>query len=323
MDSAPAPQSFVRTAEGWFEPEATRGTARASSAAPGKSFTRLSSCGAHRAKHSEQKGRACRILENASRRFSLAHRNPSHPRDQEQVVQHQGNIFQCRVAGAGGGAASRDRSKFMKNPDWRDERGGIISTLIALVFLAVLLGGIYLARRPLLRFAGESLVVEDPLEKSDTIIILSDDNFYADRATRAAEIFRQKLAPLVVASGIRLRPNAGIAELMTHDLVERGIPRENILPFPQDADNTKEEAESLRKLVQEKNWKNVIVVTSNYHTRRAKYILGKVFAKDVTIRMAGARDADYDPDHWWEQRKSVKRYFHEIGGYVVAWWELR
>ena len=211
----------------------------------------------------------------------------------------------------------------MKYTKWRDERGGIISTLIALVFLAVLLGGIYLARRPLLRFAGESLVVEDPLEKSDAIIILSDDNFYADRATRAAEIFRQKLAPLVVASGIRLRPNAGIAELMTHDLVERGVPRENILPFPQDADDTKEEAGFLRKLVQEKNWKNVIVVTSNYHTRRAKYILGKVFAKDVTIRMAGARDADYDPEHWWEQRKSVKRYFHEIGGYVVAWWELR
>ncbi|MGB7461336.1 MAG: YdcF family protein, partial [Candidatus Acidiferrum sp.] len=182
---------------------------------------------------------------------------------------------------------------------------------------------IYLARRPLLRFAGESLVVEDPLEKSDAIIILSDDNFYADRATRAAEVFRQKLAPVVVASGIRLRPNAGIAELMTHDLVERGVPRESILPFPQDADNTREEAESLQKLVQQKNWKNVIVVTSNYHTRRAKYISGKVFAKDVTIRMAGARDADYDPEHWWEHRKSVKRFFREIVGFVVAWWELR
>ena len=211
----------------------------------------------------------------------------------------------------------------MKYTKWRDERGGIISTMIALVFLAVLLGGIYLARRPLLRFAGESLVVEDPLEKSDAIIILSDDNFYADRATRAAEIFRQKLAPLVVASGIRLRPNAGIAELMTHDLVERGVPRENILPFPQDADSTREEAESLQKLVQQKNWKSVIVVTSNYHTRRAKYIFEKVFPKGVTLRVAGARDADYDPEHWWEHRKSVKRFFREIVGFVVAWWELR
>src|SRR5260370_30707091 len=113
--------------------------------------------------------------------------------------------------------------------------------MIALLFLAVLLGGIYLARRPLLRFAGESLVVEDPLEKSDAIIILSDDNFYADRATRAAELFRQKLAPVVVASGIRLRPTPGIAELMTHALIERGVTRENILTFPQDADNSKDE----------------------------------------------------------------------------------
>jgi uncharacterized SAM-binding protein YcdF (DUF218 family) len=211
----------------------------------------------------------------------------------------------------------------MKNPDWRGERGGIISTLLALVFLAVLLGGIYLARHPLLRFAGEGLVVEDPLEKSDAIIILSDDNFYADRATRAAELFRQKLAPVVVASGIRLRPNAGIAELMTHDLIERGVPRENILPFPQDADDSKEEAQFLRKLVQEKNWKSVIVVTSNYHTRRAKYIFGKILTNSVTVRVAAARDADYDPEHWWERRKSVKRYFHEVVGYVVSWWELR
>ena len=211
----------------------------------------------------------------------------------------------------------------MKPTHWRGERGGIISSLIALLFLAALLGGIYLARHPLLRFAGESLVVEDPQEKSDAIIILSDDNFYADRATRAAELFRQKLAPVVVASGVRLRPNAGIAELMTHDLIERGVPRENILPFPQDADNTREEVQFLQKLVREKNWKSVIVVTSNYHTRRAKYIFGKIFADSVTVRMAAARDANFDPQHWWEHRKSLKRFFHEIVGSVVSWWELR
>ena len=204
----------------------------------------------------------------------------------------------------------------------RGERGGIISTLIALLFLVVLFGGIYLARHPLLRFIGESLVVEDLLEKSDAIIILSDDNFYGDRATRAAELFRQNLAPVVVASGVRLRPNASIAELMTHDLIERGVPKENILPFPQDADNTREEAESLRKLSQSKSWKSMIVVTSNYHTRRAKYIFKKIFPETVAIRIASARDGDFDPAHWYEHRKSIKRFTHEIGGYFVAWWEL-
>jgi uncharacterized SAM-binding protein YcdF (DUF218 family) len=210
----------------------------------------------------------------------------------------------------------------MRRTNLRGERGGIISTVIALLFLVLLLGGIYLARHPLLRFVGESLVVEDPLEKSDAIVILSDDNFYADRATRAAELFRQGLAPVVVASGVRLRPNAGIAELMAHDLIERGVPREKIVAFPQDADNTREEAESLLKLLREKNWKSVIVVTSNYHTRRAKYIFTKVFAHQAAVRVASARDGDFDPAHWYEHRKSVTRFVHEVAGQFLAWWEL-
>jgi uncharacterized SAM-binding protein YcdF (DUF218 family) len=210
----------------------------------------------------------------------------------------------------------------MKISNGQRERGGVIYTLVALLFLALLILGIYLARHPLLRFAGEELIVEDPLEKSDAIIVLSDDNFYADRATRAAELFRQGLAPIVVASGIRLRPYAGISELMTHDLIERGVPRDRILTFPQDADSTKEEAEALRKLLLERNWKSAIIVTSNYHTRRARYIIGKTFSKSVEIRMAGARDADYDPAHWWERRRSVKRFVHEVAGYVLAVWEL-
>ena len=65
----------------------------------------------------------------------------------------------------------------MKQVIRQRERGGIITTLVALLFVALLLAGIYFARHPLLRFAGESLVVDDPLEKSDAIIILSEDNF--------------------------------------------------------------------------------------------------------------------------------------------------
>jgi len=203
----------------------------------------------------------------------------------------------------------------------RNQRGGIIATFVALLFLALLCLTIYLARHPLMRFAGEGLVVEDPLDKSDAIILLSDDNFYADRATRAAELFRQNLGPTVVASGIRLRPYAGISELMTHDLVERGVPKEHILSFPQDADNTREEAEALRTLVTQKGWKSVIIVTSNYHTRRARYIFRRVFPREIKIAIASARDADFDPSTWYEHGRSVKRFEHEVLGLVLAHWE--
>jgi len=203
------------------------------------------------------------------------------------------------------------------------ERGGILSSLIALLFLVLLCGALYLARRPLLRFAGESWIVDESLDHADAIIVLSDDNFYADRVTRAAELMREGKAPLVVASGRRLRPYAGIAELMQHDLIERGVAKEKIISFPQDADNTRDEAEALKDLVLEKKWTSVLIVTSNYHTRRARYIFRHVFPQGVALAVVSARDGDFDPQQWWEKRKSFKELTREVAGLLAAMWELR
>jgi len=202
------------------------------------------------------------------------------------------------------------------------QRGWIVTKLIFLLGFLVFFVFVYLVRRPVLRFAGEEWVVEDPLEKADALIVLSGDNFYGDRATRAAELFREGKAPLVVASGKRLRPNAGVGELMEHDLVERGVPKDRVLRFVHDADNTKEEAQALAKLAKTKKWRKVIVVTSNYHARRARYIFRQVFPQGVETRVASARDGDFDPERWWEKRKSTKEFARELVGMLVAMWEL-
>ncbi len=156
------------------------------------------------------------------------------------------------------------------------ESGGILVNLIVLVSFVIFCAVLYLARHPILRFTGEWWIIEDQLEKADVLIVLSDDNFYADRATRAAELFREGKAPVIVASGRRLRPGAGIAELMEHDLVERGVPKDKIVRFAHDGESTLEEAEALARLAKERKWRSAIVVTSNYHTRRARYIFQRV-----------------------------------------------
>jgi uncharacterized SAM-binding protein YcdF (DUF218 family) len=205
----------------------------------------------------------------------------------------------------------------------QSQRGSTLIKAIVLLCIMVLFTGLYLVRHPIFRFAAETWIIEDPLDKADALIVLSDDNFYADRATRAAELFREGMAPLVVASGRNLRPNAGIAELMQHDLVERGVPKDKILRFPHDGDSTREEAEALAKLAKTKKWRRVIVVTSNYHTRRARYIFRRVFPQDLETRVASARDGDFDPERWWEKRKATKELMQEFAGMVVALWELR
>jgi uncharacterized SAM-binding protein YcdF (DUF218 family) len=101
------------------------------------------------------------------------------------------------------------------------------------------------------------------------------------------------------------------------------VPRDKILRVNHDADNTLEEAETLARVAKEKKWHSVIVVTSNYHTRRARYIFRRVFPQRTEVRVASARDGDFDPAAWWEKRKSTKRLMGEFAGMVVAIWELR
>jgi uncharacterized SAM-binding protein YcdF (DUF218 family) len=126
----------------------------------------------------------------------------------------------------------------------------------------------------------------------------------------------------VVASGRRLRPGAGISELMEHDLIERGVPKEKVVGFPNDADGTIEAANAIVQFAGEHGWKRLIVVTSNYHTRRARYIFRKVAPAGMEISVASAPDGDFDPERWWENPKSTKAFLGELIGMPEAMWEL-
>lgn len=203
----------------------------------------------------------------------------------------------------------------------RAQRGGIIFGLLTLLMLVLLGFLLYLARQPLLRMAGNWWKVEDRPEKADAILMLGDDDFAGDRATRASELYHEGLAPVVVASGRMLRPYAGIAELEERDLEARGVPADAIVRLPQRAENTRDEAGALRSLVTGRHWKQILLVTSNYHTRRAGYIFRKVFPSNVSVMVVAARDFNFDPDHWWETRQGRKIFFLETAGYMTALWE--
>jgi uncharacterized SAM-binding protein YcdF (DUF218 family) len=211
----------------------------------------------------------------------------------------------------------------MKDTKHGSELGGIVTNLVALIFVIVLSALVYFARHPIMRFVAESWVVDEPVAHADAIVVLGDDNFYADRSTHAAELFRQGVASEVVASGRRLRPNAGVSELIEHDLVERGVPKERIEKFTHDADSTAQEAFALGRLAKDRHWKNVVIVTSNYHARRARYIFDRTFPAGIAVGVASAKDGDFDPERWWEKRKSIKLFARELAGMAEAMWELR
>ena len=174
----------------------------------------------------------------------------------------------------------------------------------------------------MLRAAGGFWVVSEEPAPADAILILGDDDYAADRASRAAELYRGRWAPLVVGSGRFLRPYASIAQLMQRDLTERGVPAKAVVVFAHSAGNTQEEAKALQKLAVERHWRHVLVVTSNYHTRRARYIFRRVWPPDYEFRVIAANDRSYDPATWWESRNGLKYFLYESVGLCVAAWEL-
>jgi uncharacterized SAM-binding protein YcdF (DUF218 family) len=205
----------------------------------------------------------------------------------------------------------------------RREHGGIFFRLLFLLGFLAFLALLYVLRHPLMRLAGELWMVNDPAAPADAILVLGDDNYAGDRAFHAAELYRAGLAPVVVASGRMLRANVGIADLIGHDLESFGVPASSIVKSSHRAANTKQEAETLIGLITSRGWKRILIVTSNYHARRAGFIFERVLPPGVTVHVSGARDSEFDPSRWWETRQGQKLFLGEVFGYAAARWELR
>ena len=205
----------------------------------------------------------------------------------------------------------------------RGQRGGIIFRLLGLLFLCLFLACVYVVRHPLMRVAARGWIVADPLQRADVIVVLGDDNFDGDRAAHAADLFHAGWAPEVVASGRELRSYASLSDLIQQDLDRDGVPPGAIVAFPNRAQETIEEAQALRQFAAESKWQSLIIVTSNYHTRRTRYIYGKVFPRNVRIMVSPAFDSEFDPASWWTSRHGQRLFAHELLGYPEAMWELR
>jgi len=220
-------------------------------------------------------------------------------------------------------AGARGSTAGCRSSPWVNaERGGILFRLLAVgVLIVFVLAGVVFYRS-ILGALGSWLVVQDAPARSDAIIVLSGDSPRAPRAARAAELYRAGWAPVVVASGTALRSYFSEADLITQDLIRDGVPRSSIIPFRHTARYTLAEAQALAVFCTQRGWHRLLVVTSNYHTRRADYIFHQVFPPADRVRIIAASDEDFDPYGWWTQREGVKLFVREWVGLGVAFWEL-
>lgn len=176
---------------------------------------------------------------------------------------------------------------------------------IAIVTLLLILAWFLLAW-----FLAERLIIEKPLESADAILILGGSSVYIERAQRAAEIYKQGIAPKIILTddGERAgwsrseKRNTPYVELAKKELIAQGVEPENIEIIKPRGSGTIYEAEEFREIAAERNFKRVLLVTSAYHTRRALWTFEKILADgntEIGIESAPTGEQTPPPFIWW------------------------
>lgn len=189
--------------------------------------------------------------------------------------------------------------------------------------------------------APRALVVSAPLASADVIVVLSGSSAYLERTQKAAQLYREGRAPLVVLTDDHTRGgwdsaqqrNPFFVERATEELVKAGVPRNRIDIVRGFAGSTHDEAVILKEYAMHKSLRNhviapdinsVLVVTSAYHSRRALRTLQQTFAgTDVKFGFepASGDSLNAATAFWWLQPQGWRTVGGEYAKLIYYWFK--
>lgn len=181
------------------------------------------------------------------------------------------------------------------------------------VFSAV----VYLLRAQLLPLPAQWLIQQDELAQADAMIVLSGGSY--DRGNEAARIYKAGYAPIIICPGGNkayefeiLGKDFKESDVAKMNLQRHNIPDSIIVVVPQGT-STAEEAAALKPILQERGYKQVILLTSLYHTRRARAVFEREF-KNSNIRfiVRGAKSSRFDEYKWWQTEDGLIAMNNEL-----------
>lgn len=183
----------------------------------------------------------------------------------------------------------------------------LLITLV--VILLVVIGSYFLSPLILDRMA-QYLVVSDKLEKADVILVLAGDS-NGERVDAGVKLYKQGYAKYILMSGGPMAWHLTYADWMKKQAVQEGVPAGVVL-LQNKSRSTIDDARFSLPIMQKRNFKSVILVTSPYHTRRAAGVFRKMLGPaGIRVMVIPTDKSDFNPDRWWTR--------HEDTAYVV--WE--
>lgn len=165
-----------------------------------------------------------------------------------------------------------------------------MKTITAILGIIALLAGVFVV------FVSFYLPYETPLQKADAIIAVSGGDTKG-RTAHAIKLYQSGWAPQLIFSGAAKDPkSASNAKVMMSMAVSQGI-SPDVISIDEQSRDTRENAEKTKALIGDK--KTIILVTSDYHQRRALREFQRVLGDDITIISSPANDKNWNAQTWF------------------------
>jgi len=163
--------------------------------------------------------------------------------------------------------------------------------------------------------AGRFLVVEAPVS-SDVILVLAGETEH--RPARALELLEQGYGRRVVIDVPANAKSYGFTEVELAGNYVKGLPqaaRVEICPIV--GLSTKDESHDAERCLAGMDAKNILIVSSDFHTRRALSIFRHEIP-GVSFSTAASRDENQFGTRWWTHRQWAKTCVDEW--LRLVWW---
>jgi uncharacterized SAM-binding protein YcdF (DUF218 family) len=161
------------------------------------------------------------------------------------------------------------------------------------------------------------LIVNDQLHDSDVIIVPSG-NCQNLRIDHAVKVLEKRYASKVLLCGRLALQKETSLNLAKIYITKLGVPESDIL-LEEESQSTFENALFSKRIIQEKAYKSVIIVTYPIHTRRTKMIFKKTLPKEIKV-MACCNKEDFNTINWWRDRNAAREVAYEYFAFI--WYAL-
>ena len=189
-----------------------------------------------------------------------------------------------------------------------------------LTFLLRVVVGVSLVTAAALIAPGIVLDTPQPAPKaSDAIVVISGDEQMA-RFQEGLNLYQRGLGQYLVFSGAAYDNGTSNADVMRSLAVKRGVPAGAILDESQGED-TWGNAVYTRQVLEDHGLHSAILVTSPYHSRRAKLTFDTAYAgSGIRLMVHAAPDSQWRKLSWWQQPETRRLTFTELQklGYIFA-----